>query len=37
MKTINDVLHFLNKLDLAGYLESDDYEKFNCIKKVLAD
>ena len=28
MKTKNDVLHFLNKLDFAGYLETDDYEKF---------
>ena len=35
MKTINEVLHFLNKLDLVGYLEDSDYEKFNCIKKVL--
>ena len=35
METINDVLHFLNKLDSAGYLENDDYENFNCIKKVL--
>ena len=35
MKTINEVLHFLNKLDFAGYLESCDYEKFSCFKKVL--
>ena len=37
METINDVINFLNKLDFAGYLESSDYEKFNCIKKVLTD
>ena len=37
MQTINDILHFLSKLDFAGYLENDDYEKFNCIKKVLTD
>ena len=37
MKTKNDVLHFLNKLDFDGYLESVDYEKFSCIKKVLTD
>ena len=24
-----------NKLDFAGYSGSDDYEKFNCITKVL--
>ena len=32
MKTINDVLHFINKLDFPAYLESDDYKKFECIK-----
>ena len=37
METINDVLHFLNKLDFVGYLESEDYEKFTCNKKVLTD
>ena len=37
METINDVLHFLSKLGFAGYLENYDYEKFNCIKKVLPD
>ena len=29
------MLHFLNQLDFVGCLESDDYEKLNCIKKVL--
>ena len=37
METINDVLHFLNKLDFVVYLENDDYENFICIKKVLTD
>ena len=37
METKNDVLHFLSKLDFVGYLKSDDYEKFNCIKKELTD
>ena len=37
MDTVNDMLHFLIKLDFAGYLKSGDYEKFNCIKKVLTD
>ena len=31
------MLHFLNKLAFVGYLESFDYEKINCIKKVLTD
>ena len=35
MKTIYEVLHFLNKQDFVGYFESNDYEKFNCNKKVL--
>ena len=37
MKTINELLRFSNKLDFVGHLESDDYEKFNCIKKVIID
>ena len=37
MKTINEVLHFLNKLDFVGYLENDENEKFSCIKKVLTN
>ena len=37
MEPINDLLHFLNRLYFAGYLESDDYEKFSCIKKLLPD
>ena len=35
MKTINEVLHFLNKVDLVPDLERDEFKKFNCNKKVL--
>ena len=31
------MLYFLNKLDFVGFSESDEYEKFLCIKKVLPD
>ena len=34
---MNDVLHFLNKLDFVSDLESGEYKKFNCIEKVLTD
>ena len=37
MKTINEVLHFLSKLDFVGYLKVDDYEKFNCIIKLITN
>ena len=37
MKTLNEVLHFLNKLDLVAKLERDDFKNFNCNKKVLAN
>ena len=37
MKTINDVLHFLNYLDFVGNLRRDDYSNFNQTKKVLKD
>ena len=34
MKTINEVLHFLNKLELVADLKEDEFKNFNCIKKV---
>ena len=37
MKTINDVLHFLNKIDLIGYLKRDEYGKFSFLYKILTD
>ena len=37
METIHDVLYFLSKLDLVGYSESSDYDKYNWIKKILID
>ena len=36
MKTINEVLHFLNKLELVADLKGEEFKNFNCIKKVLA-
>ena len=35
MKTLNEVLHFLNKVDLIADLERDEIKNFNCFKKVL--
>ena len=37
METINDVLHFLNYLDLVADLRSDDFNNFNHTEKVLKD
>ena len=37
MKTINEVLHFSNKLNLVADLKRDEYINFTCIKKVLAN
>ena len=34
MKTINEVLHFSNKLDLVANLEKDEFKNFNCTKKI---
>ena len=37
MKTKNEVLHFLSKLDLVADLERYEFKKFYCIKKVVAN
>ena len=37
MKTINDVLRFLNYLDSVADLENHEYSNFGCVKKVLKD
>ena len=37
MKTINEVLHYLNKVDLVADLKGDEFRNFTCIKKVLAN
>ena len=37
MKTINELLYLLNKIDLDIYLEYIDDEKSNYIRKVLLD
>ena len=37
METVNDVVTFVNKLDLVGYLESNEYDKFIWINKRIID
>ena len=37
MKTINDLLLLLNKIDLDIFLECKDEENFNCIMRTLID
>ena len=37
MKTVNQVLFFLNKVDFTPYLKDDDHQKLRCIKQVLTD
>ena len=37
MKTINEVLHFSNKLDLVYNLERKELKNFICVKKVLTN
>ena len=34
MKTINELLYLLNKIDLDTYLEYNDDEKYNCQKNI---
>ena len=35
METVSDVLFFPNHLDVAGYLEENEYSKFQLIEKIL--
>ena len=37
MKILLEVLYFSNKLTFTGYLEKEDYEKFNRAKNVITD
>ena len=37
MKTTNDFLHLLNKIDLDIYLEYNNKENFDYIKRILID
>ena len=37
MKRINDLLYVFNKLDFDSYLEGNDDEKNNYIKRMLKD
>ena len=35
METVTDDLYFLSHLDMAGYLENNEYSNFQLIKKLL--
>ena len=35
MNTINEVIHFLNKVELNKEMGGDEYKNFKCIKEVL--
>ena len=35
MKTVNDIMYFINDLYFKGYLGEDDYKKFDCVRKML--
>ena len=37
METINDVLNFLNQIELFGIISGLDYITFNIIRKILVD
>ena len=35
METKNDVLYYLNKLELTDNIKDTDFEKLRCIKRIL--
>ena len=35
MKTVNDIMFFINKLIFVEYLEEVDYKKFICVRGVI--
>ena len=35
MKTVNDIVYFINDLYFVGHLEEDDYRKFDCVRNRL--
>ena len=37
METINDVIHYMNKLTFVGYLEDSKYENFDKIRIKLIE
>ena len=37
MKTKNNLLYLLNKIDFDSYLEGNDDENFNYIRRILLD
>ena len=34
---MNDTKYFINDLFFSGYLEEDDYKKFDCVRNILVD
>ena len=37
MKSVNDIMYFINDLFFVGYLEEDEYKKFDCVRNLLVD
>ena len=37
MKTVNDIMCFINDLFFIGYLKEDDFRKFECVRNILVD
>ena len=37
MKTVNDIMDFINDLFFVGFLEEDDFKKFDCVRNLLVD
>ena len=37
MKTVNDIMYFINDLCFLGYLGNYDYKKFDCVRKILVN
>ena len=35
MKTINEVMHFLNKVEVKKEIGAGEFENFECVKEVL--
>ena len=37
MKTVKDIIYFIDELFFLGYFEEDDYKKFDCVRNLLVD
>ena len=35
MKTVNDIMYFINDLYFVGHSGEDDYKKFDCVRNIL--